>query len=127
MQLSLKCLNCGAALTVPETASQMACGYCGVVQQIQREGGGVWLSLEKALADVKASSDRAANEMTLRRLREERDDLRRQLEEVQTRTVEDSNQSSMSGYRIVSTVIFLIVATIIVLRMLDRDLFYSFD
>lgn len=125
MLLNLKCLNCGAALTIPETVSQMACGYCGVVQQVQREGGGVWLSLEKALADVKASSDRAANEMALRRLREEREDLRGRLEEEHKRIVEAGNQSFITVYAFALLLVIFVALGIVAVRIWDRDTFYS--
>lgn len=125
MQISLKCLNCGAALQVREGVSELACVYCGVQQIVQREGGGGWLSLEKAIADVKASADRAATEMTLRRLREEREELRARLEEVHTCAAEADSQSFMNFYVGGVLLILLVGAAIIWTRIWDRDFFYS--
>jgi DNA-directed RNA polymerase subunit RPC12/RpoP len=126
MQISLKCVNCGAALQVREGVSELACGYCGVQQIVQRDGGSVWLSLEKAIAEVKATADRAATEMTLRRLREEREEVRGQLDELRTRAGEASNAGFMSVYRLALTMVCVVGAVVILARMLDRTFFYSF-
>lgn len=125
MQISLKCPNCGAALEVRESVSELACGYCGVQQIVQREGGGVWLSLERAMAEVKASADRAATEMTLRRLREEREELRSRLEDVCTRAAEADNQGFINFYVGGVLLVLLVGVAIIWTRIWDRDFFYS--
>lgn len=78
----------------------MACGYCGVQQTVQREGGGVWLSLEKALAEVKATADRTNSELPLRRLTEERDATKSRLYKLRVRAANASKQSAMANFQI---------------------------
>ncbi|MEO6390800.1 MAG: hypothetical protein ABIP75_03045 [Pyrinomonadaceae bacterium] len=114
MLVNLKCLNCGAALTIPEGVAQMACGYCGVQQVVQREGGGVWLSLEKALADVKATADRTNSELTLRRLKEERDAASQRLDELRNQ-VENSGLQGIAAIAQIPAAVLVFGAIIYVI------------
>jgi hypothetical protein len=113
MQIALKCVNCGAALQVREGVSELACGYCSVVQAVQREGGGVWLSLEKAISEVKATADRTATELTLRRLSEEREAANERGDAMRARAAEAGNHSMFSALQSLLIGVFLIGAILI--------------
>lgn len=92
----------------------MACGYCGVQQIVQREGGGVWLSLEKALADVKATADRTNSELTLRRLTEERDAASQRLIELREQ-VENAGLQGIAAIAQIPAAVLVVGAMIYVL------------
>lgn len=92
--LSLKCMNCGAALEVVQDIDHFACSYCGTQQQVQRSGGIVSLRrLEESLEEVKSGTNRAASELALSRLHADiasicaqRDDQIRALEAAEKRS-----------------------------------------
>lgn len=70
--ISLKCPNCGAAVSITPELDVFACGYCGAQQMVQRGSGTVSLKLlGEAIARIQHGTDRTAAELAIRRLREE--------------------------------------------------------
>ena len=77
--LTLKCLNCGAALQITPDMNRFACGYCGMEQLIERAGGTVALkAVSDAIARVQVGTDKTAAELAFRRLKEEQEEVKRQ-------------------------------------------------
>ena len=70
--ISLKCPNCGAAVSITPELDVFACGYCGAQQMVQRGSGTVSLKLiGEAIARVQHGTDRTAAELAIRRLRDD--------------------------------------------------------
>jgi hypothetical protein len=70
--ISLKCSSCGAGLNIPSDIDQLACGFCGIEQTVQRVGGIIALKpVTDALKQVQVGTDKTAAELALRRLYDE--------------------------------------------------------
>jgi len=83
LPITLKCPNCGANLQITPDMETFACGHCGTQQIVRRDGGTVSLKvITDAIAGVKASTDRVAAEMEIRRLRDDAEQLGRQVEKL---------------------------------------------
>jgi hypothetical protein len=60
-----------------------ACGYCGTQQMVRREGGTVSLKIiGEAIAGMKASTDRVAGELELLRLRDDVEEIDREVQKL---------------------------------------------
>lgn len=66
---NLRCTSCGGSLQVPHDVASFACGFCGVEQQVQRQGGTVSLrGVTGAPSKAASGTDRTAAELALQRL-----------------------------------------------------------
>lgn len=72
MILALKCAGCGAALEITPDMDQFACGYCGLSQRVDRNGGTVSLKrLEAVVQKIQDATASTAAELALPRLKRE--------------------------------------------------------
>src|SRR5215218_10221015 len=82
--IALQCPSCGATLQITPDMETFASGHCGTQQIVRREGGTVSLKvISDAIAGVKASTDRVAAELEVRRLRDDARRIARELEELE--------------------------------------------
>ena len=81
--IALKCPSCGGNLQITPDMETFACGYCGTQQIVRREGGTVSLKIiGEAIAGVKASTDRIAAELEIRRLRDDAEQIDREVQKL---------------------------------------------
>lgn len=77
--VNLKCLNCGANLKISSQIFELACGYCGVNQIVQREGGIVALEfISNKIDQVQTSVDKTTAELKIQRYKSELKELEEQ-------------------------------------------------
>lgn len=92
--ISLKCTNCGGDLKIGPDVEHFACGYCGTSQVVHREGGIITLkSLEAAVAKVQLGTDRAAAELAVRRLKDELEDVNKEIRKIVRASILEKEQS----------------------------------
>lgn len=97
--VSLKCASCGAALQVTPDLDLFACRYCGVQQQVHHSGGTVALKLlEAVVQDVQKNTERAASELTVRRLREDVSKIEDELGELEKKRNAAVTFTGMHGF-----------------------------
>ena len=72
LTISLRCNGCGAGLVISPDMKQLACGYCGLNQIVERKGGGVYLrELSEVMTNVQVATDKTAAELAITRLQKE--------------------------------------------------------
>jgi len=69
--VSLSCNNCGAALTLPESARFVTCSYCKTQLEVKREGGAAFTEIREAVANIERDVADLKHDSRVRALRDE--------------------------------------------------------
>jgi DNA-directed RNA polymerase subunit RPC12/RpoP len=85
--VSLSCPNCGGKLEITADMERFTCKYCGSEHMVRRSGGAISLApvvdglkrVESKFDQVLMGSDRMAAEQTIRRLKEEIQELEQEI------------------------------------------------
>ena len=78
--ISMTCRNCGGKLSIFKDAEQCICQHCGTEFVVFYNEGSISLKiLSQGLQKIQASTDKTASELALRRLREEKESIRKSI------------------------------------------------
>lgn len=103
--VSMTCRNCGGKLKIFKDADQIICQYCETEYLINFSNGAISIRLfSEGIKNIQSSSDKAASELALSRLRSEISDLDQKanlvLKEYSRNFVFKDNQSTLDLYEI---------------------------
>jgi predicted RNA-binding Zn-ribbon protein involved in translation (DUF1610 family) len=110
--IPLRCVSCGGKLEITPDMSRFACGYCGAEQFVERRGGTVALkAVTEAISRVQVGTDKTAAELALRRLQEEKEELKREWRKRLSQAEEERKSNNTVGGVIAGT--FCLLALLI--------------
>ena len=120
--VSLKCLNCGAALKISRNITQFACENCGAAQMVMRDGGIVALQMLSDKIDrVQSSVDKTAAELALQRFGKEYDELSEKharLEDLSAEMKKSIDQAFFLGLAVIVVVTLACFASSVILAVI---------
>lgn len=80
--ISMTCRNCGGKLMITKNAEQIICQHCGTEFLICFNDGAISIqTIAQGIQKIEQSADKTASELALQRLKEEKDLLRRSIED----------------------------------------------
>ncbi len=110
--INLKCVNCGAALSITPDIDRFACSYCGHELLVQRSGGIVALKdVSEAIKGVQIGTDKTAAELAMKRLEQEINAERQRLAII-TATCHEKESTNKTFMIMGSIIVAAIVASI---------------